>query len=167
MTDHTVVDANCWSQFVDEEVANINGVARATFAKAQTVGAILLDEGGLIKSQYAQVKRGIGELLFEGFFEKGVLAGTIRLVSAAADQQLRQCLLGLGVPQGEHIYFRTAKSGGAKHIVSEDIDFFDPNYKQRGEAEKARIKQRANGAVCKEFRRNHGILILCMDGFTA
>lgn len=162
MTDHSVFDANCWSSYVDEELSGSAGLASAAFEKAKSLGRILFDGGGLMRQQYLQVKRGFGEDLFEAFFEAGVLSGKVRLVAAAADQQLRQCLLGLGVPQGEHIYFRTAKSGDAKHIISEDIDFFDPTLKQRGEAEKSNARLNSSGCVCKEFRKNHGILIFCI-----
>lgn len=167
MVEATVIDANCWSAYVDEHAAGIDGVAIATFRRAQGLGKILFDELLSIRQQYVNVKRGFGETLLSKFFDDGVIFGHVKLIAVPPCVQTRKELLSLGIPAPEHIYFRTAKAGGANYIVSEDIDFFHPAIKKRGEAEKSAAKRSTSAPVCKHFRKGYGISIQCMDVFVA
>lgn len=170
MTEHSVIDANCWSAYVDEAASGNPGRATDTYKRAQTLGAVLLDEGQLIRQQYLNVRQGFGEAWFNAFFEDGVVRGKVKLVSASGNRDFVKSLKGLGVPASEFIYFKVAISGGATYIISEDIDFFEPSLKKAGhkaEAKRTMVKMRATGCVCRYFKNGHGIQIKCMDAFLA
>ena len=168
MVSNVVIDANCWSAYVDESVrGDTKGLAISTYETASKLGAIIFDSGLLIRQQYVQGKRGIGEQLFETFFERGVLSGTVRLVAVNPSKDVFKHLQTLGVPRKEHIYFHTACAGGASHLVSEDIDFFDPTLKGKSALHTRRAKKKGKGRVCREFSKTKGITICCMETFVA
>lgn len=162
----TVFDANCWCERVDEEISSVTGRATAAFSKAEINGNIVLDEGGMIKHQYCAARRGFGERLFDQVFEIYALRGKVLISPSTRDPMLTRSLRTIGVPGGEHPYFHAANNVKAAFLVSEDIDFFDPNLKMASVKAKQRAKQRRNGCACK-LARKIGCEIYCIEGFLA
>lgn len=164
---NVVLDANCWCARVDETLLGAAGPGTGAFEKAYQIGKVVIDDGGHIKQQYTESRRGFGEQLFNIFFEDGVLSGKIHLVPSGGSGNLRRRLLAAGLPRKELPYFYAAAASKAGYIVSNDIDFFDPTLKRANEAAKARAKARRNGCVCRLARDEIGCEIYCMDGFLA
>jgi hypothetical protein len=162
MTKGTVIDANCWAKYCDDILHRAEGEGFRVFEKAKTKGAILLDGGDLIATQYKQTS---GQTVFETFFNEGVVTGAIKLVKAEANAELRKKLVQLGVPKYEHIFFKTAISGQASYLVSEDIDFFDPRLKLAQENAKEAARRNKNSPVPKAFRKEHNFEICCVAVF--
>lgn len=161
----TVLDANCWCARVDELLAGNVGVATQAFSKAQHQGKIVFDDEGHIKQQYIDARKGFGEQLFNVFFEEAVLSGTVKIVSSASDQKIRNSLIASGLPRKELHYFYAAHASSASYIVSEDIDFFDPKLKTAKEPAKTRAKTSRKGCICKLVRKLIGAEIYCLNGY--
>lgn len=160
-----VVDANCFSDYVDEFVAKAPATGTELFTRVLKYGGVLLDDEGRIRQQYIDMKKPYAQELFNAWFERTVLAGALRLVKIAGKTNLFKEFSDLGVPKSEHVYFRVAVHGGAAFLVSKDVDFFDPAKKGVNAEKRQQILMKADGPVCKHVKKVHGVAICCPDAY--
>jgi hypothetical protein len=162
-----VIDANCWCLYVDEAISESNGPGKAVFEKAEHQGGILFDAGNLMRQQYIDMRKPYAEDIFNNWFGEKQIYGLARLVDVPASAAINTFLRNNNIPNKEHIFFKTAISGNADHIVSLDSDFYDPAMKRAGEETKRKLVQSASGPVCKAVRKAWGISICCPVTYVA
>lgn len=162
-----VVDANCWYDYVSEDLAKTIGIGTAVFKRAEATGGFLLDAEGIIQQQYIDAQKPYAQQLFESWLERVVLMGALRLVELVGRDNLYKELSSLGLPKKEHVYFKVAVHGRGTFLVSRDIDFFDPSLKKEGGRKRAAALAKANGPICKHMKKVHGVTVCCPDAFVA
>jgi hypothetical protein len=158
-----VFDANCWRLYVDEKIDSQNAIGTAMFEPEDDRVKILFDSGLLMRQQYIALKAPYAEEVFNSWFEATVLKGVIDMIEIKGTSYLFAELTKLGVPKGEHVYFKVAINGKATFLVSLDTDLFDPKKKKIGAKEKLAVLKAANGPVCKHMKKNYSIAIRCPE----
>jgi hypothetical protein len=161
-----VIDANCWRLYIDEKLAVATGVGHLLFEPDDLSSLILFDEGLQIRHQYSSLKVPYSEQLFDLWFENQTLNGHVQLVSIKGKANLLAELKQLGVPKGEHVYFRVAVHGRAEYLISLDVDFYDPRQKLAGERKKLSLLNSGKGPVCKHMKNEHKVIICCPAVFS-
>lgn len=161
-----VIDANCWRLYIDEQLAVATGIGHLLFESEDVSNLILFDEGLQIRHQYSSLKVPYSEELFDLWFEKQTLSGQVQLISIKGRANLLDELKKLGVPKGEHVYFRVAVHGQADYLISLDVDFYDPSLKLAGEKKKLSLLNSGKGPVCKHMKKQHEVVICCPAVFS-
>lgn len=154
-----VIDANCWAEYVVDLIEGTEGWGSGIFEFAEANGGFLIDDGGLIRNQYVSVLQPVAEEIYHSWFERETIGGRIELVDVSGKDNYFNELSALGVPKGEHVYFRVSIHGGANYIFSCDCDFFDPTKKKAGEKAKAAAYKSRSSPVVRYMRRTHGVVI--------
>lgn len=153
------IDANCWCKYVEEKIAEAPEWGESVFAVAETNGGVLLDDGGLCKQQYIMMKKPYAEQLFDSWAEAATLSGRLKLVDISGKNNFYKELTDIGIPKGEHIFFRVSIHGDANYLVSADSDFFDPAMKGAGAEAKMALLASGKGPVCKHMKKNFKVTI--------
>lgn len=151
--------------YLDEKLTSRIDLGVAMFEPRDRSVKILFDSGFLIRQQYIMMKAPYAEELFNSWFENRSVFGGGDLIEVGGAPGLFAQLRKLGIPKGEHIYFKVAVGGNATLMVSLDSDFFDPSKKKLGEKEKRELLRSANGPVCKHMRKSYSITVCCPENF--
>lgn len=160
-----VIDANCWCLYIDERLSETKDCGHGLFEPANPDARLLFDDGLQMKQQYIDLKKPYSEQLFDSWFEAYTLRGQISVVIVKGKANFRKELLKLGLPKGEHIYFRVAAHGCAEFLISGDIDFYDPEKKYVGEKQRLAVLKAGKGPVCRHMRKHHNVTICCPEVF--
>jgi hypothetical protein len=147
------VDANIMCKFTESLIHDIETNERAVVRKLQSSHGFVIDDRGQIKHQWLET---CGTNVFGEWFYQGLKTGIIREVQATLEKQHKKRLQqGCGMPtkRAELMYVAAANVTELKYIVTDDIDFWEPKAKKRGNREKHdEIKQQRKGTVCKYLR---------------
>lgn len=161
----TVLDANCWCLYVDEEINSMDGLGKESYVKAEMSGGLLFDDGCMMRQQYIDMRRPYAEEIFDNWFNDKLVYGAARLVDASEANDANKSLANLKIPRKEHIFMKTALAGRARWLVSLDIDFFEPEAKMKPSKTKQKIISDSSGSVCKHFRKAWGIHVCCPESY--
>lgn len=159
-----ILDANCWAAYAQEMLENRAGCGVLSFRNAAQAGKIAFDDGELIIQQYKDCRPGQDGVL-SVFLEEMATSGAIRLVVPVTDKAFHKELNSLGLPKGEHIYFRVAAAESPSTLISDDIDFFDPSKKSSSAKVRRKCKLNSSGPVCKRMKKICGVDIVCLESF--
>jgi hypothetical protein len=160
-----VFDANCWRIYLDEKLASCAGVGCKMFEPQKLGIKILFDASFLMRQQYISLRRPYAEELFNHWFEEALIKGRIDLIDISGVPNLFAELKALGVPKGEHVYFRVAVHGKASWLISLDSDFYDPRKKKIGEQAKEKLVRSGSGPVCRHMKKKYALVICCPEVF--
>jgi hypothetical protein len=154
-----VVDANVMSQFTQSLIREENTPARFLIESIEATIGFAIDKRGQIQQQWRNT---CGHRLFGEWLIGGLKKGTVRMVDASLDLAHRKKLcIDKGFPNGgyELTYVAVAAKAPPHHIVTDDIDFWEPKYKKAEERTKTAAKECRSGTVCKYLSKKLGIRV--------
>jgi hypothetical protein len=158
-----VIDACSFKLFYDELVANTFGVSRRSLEHILENDVIIVDFLGHIRHEWMTTCCGEQDEFIRQWIINRIVEDRIQERTLKKDKAVRNSIRELGIPQRDHKYIYLAVFNHAFAIISEDIDFYDPREKNRGEARVARMKHRRDGCVCRYLRQAHKIEIFPLE----
>lgn len=139
------------NSFSGSLIAKVNSPARSLVERIQSTYGFVIDAGGKVQQQWLAT---CDQVYFRQWFSDALKLGTIRLVAAKLPQQHAKHLrITCGMPTKDFPFVTVANAAQPHYVVSEDIDFWEPTYKQCDEETKARTKANRQGCVCRYLKR--------------
>ncbi len=154
-----VLDANCWAKYIDDIIFNGDGSGLNLIDKIDANGGYVVDDIGLIKHEYLNVRTPHAEALYNEWFGQRSPFGIVRISEQSRCGKLRSMIRELGVPNKDAVYIKVAVQSGVNHIISDDIDMFDPKSKSKSSAAREKIIDDESGDVCIKLWRNYRIIV--------
>jgi hypothetical protein len=153
LTRGIAVDANVMNLFSRSLIRQEETNARTIVERIESTHGFAIDAGGKIKHQWLET---CDKVYFGTWFVEALKAGRIREVVAKLPRQHEKHLrIRCGMPTGRAELTYVAVSNAVvlpRHIVTEDIDFWEPSAKAADEKTKQDFKNGRTGCVCRYLR---------------
>lgn len=150
--------------FQQERVRSITGQFTAVINKATADDFIAIDDEGKAGQEYFDCCRPspLG-LNLNDWLADQIVSGIVKLkkMDHSQDDTLRR----LGLPKKDIKWPSIALGSASSHIVTEDIDLFEPSAKAYDAKSKNKIKTSGNGVVAKHLRKNFNITVCTSESF--
>lgn len=159
-----VFDANVINIFQNERVRGEEGDAHLAIGYATSQGHLALDADGHCQQEWTDCAGGSPPLELADWIADMLQREKIHLYRFKCDNMFKE-LSGIGLPKKDHKWVRIARSSNSDHIVTEDIDLFDPTEKGCSSERAIQIKQSGNGVCAKYLRKKYEIEVRCLENF--
>jgi hypothetical protein len=156
-----VVDANAIHCFQTERITATPGQAHDGINAICAANCIALDTEKICLQEWIDCAGGKFPFALSDWIGDQIVTGKIRFFNLAPNT-CRKDLTAAGLPTPDHKWVRLAIGAGAKHLVTEDIDFFDPSQKKASASTKAQLKASKSGPCAKHLRKTYGISVMCL-----
>jgi len=152
-----VVDANCFRYYIGEIVGEVRATYFDAFSHIFNACPIACDDEGLIRSEY--VGNGRFAEYAEEEFSRLLLEDKIHLFTFVRQPTVKKFLRLCGIPKADARLVEFSVSIKNRHILSEDIDLYEPSQKNCSAIQRKKYIFQRKGSVCGEIRRKLDIYV--------
>lgn len=156
-----VVDSNVMNYFQIERKNDEYGTFQNAIDIITTNSSIALDDGEICMKEWLSCAEGAYPLALSDWINDMLVAQKIQLFEMSSDPKYN-VLKNLGIPKKDHKWIKLAYGSNSEHIVTEDIDLFDPKKKNASQKVKKKIIINCKGPVAR-FLKKKGIEVICCD----
>jgi hypothetical protein len=157
------VDANMMVQFQRERVLQTYGQASTCLDRILMNTYLALDEGDLCVIEYYQSLPGALSEEIKSWITQKINDGKLRLLPFGNYQQAVQRCKQAGLPRKDHRWIKLCTHDCVTHLLTDDIDFYDPTAKNGSQSEKARAKIKRKGKMLKIVEKEAKVNVFCPD----
>lgn len=155
-----ILDANVFKVYYDELLKETEAEGHALVNALFAWGHIALDDGELIRKEWANTCCGQREEYLNEWIYGRLLENKIVLYCIDCSNQLKRAIKALGVPAKDCRLLFLAISAASEVIVSEDIHLYEPAGRDWSPQRKTAIKQNGQGCVCRHMRNTHNARVM-------
>ncbi len=164
-----VIDANVASSYCNEIIHNkieYTDSAKPLFESLSRNSQVIFDKNGHIEHEWKnQIKDEFWKVIIEDMIYYGIIKYIDIDVKLCRD--LIKALNILGFCKSRDIwYIRAAYNESLTceycHLITEDVDFYEPKEKEANNSRKNKIKKGRKGCVIKYLNNNTSIIVHCL-----
>jgi hypothetical protein len=158
-------DANFFAIFISACATGESQSAIQAENKAEELGQIVADEGGLILQEWKDATGSHAREFVEEWINDALLELRIKLFKSSGCSICRADVVRRGMPHKDAKRLSIYKDVGTGVIISNDIDFFEPSEANCSPRRRERLCFERKGSLCRHVEKEYGIAIYTYEAF--
>lgn len=157
------IDSQMMVQFQRERILEQPSIGMECLQRILRTTYLALDDGDHCVSEYYQTLSGMLGEEMRTWITQAINDNKLRILPFGDFRQSLRRIAQAGLPNRDHRWIKLCSHPCVTHLLTEDIDFYDPRAKQGNQAAKRRAKIERRGSMLALIEQCLSVTVFCPD----